>query len=270
MKENVIGNKYGHYRVIDELEPVEYYSRSRNKIEKQRLMLCECDCENHTVRKVRLADLRNGKCNSCGCVEYENRSKGRKLKFNKYKIAGNLVKIYLDDSDLYTTIDLRNLKKVVSGHIGLDKKTGYWYYTDGKTRDRLHHFLFQREVDHADRDKSNNTEENLRPCSRQENMRNRGKNKNNKTGYKGVSETDGKYSAFIGCNKNNLYLGRWNTVEEAAHAYDIAAYLVFGEFAWYNDPERIKNKDFDVDTLQRVFDKIKFNHQDWLYLSVGS
>lgn len=267
MKEDVIGNKYGHYKVIEELEPLIYFNKKRNKIKKQRLVLCECDCENHTIKAVKLYCLRSGACNSCGCAEHENRSKGKKLPFNRYEIEGDAVKIYLDNSTEYTLIDLCNLEKVIDGHIGKDKKTGYWYYNNGKVRKRLHTMLFGEWVDHKNHDKSNNLKSNIRKCTIQENMRNRSPCKNNKLGVKGVSKTDNKFSAFIEVDGNTLYIGRWDTIEEASHAYDIAAYILFGEFAWYNNKERIKSGNFNMEIAKRVVSKIKTKRPEWLNIT---
>lgn len=72
---------------------------------------------------------------------------------------------------------------------------------------------------------------NLRDITHQQNMCNRGKNKNNTTGYKGVSKhSSGKYQGKI----KQIYLGLFNTKEEAARTYNKAAIKLFGEFAVLN------------------------------------
>ena len=65
---------------------------------------------------------------------------------------------------------------------------------------------------------------------------NRGMQKNNKTGYKGVSfnRDDGKFIAQIALNKRHISLGRFYTAEDAARAYDEAALKYHGEFAVTN------------------------------------
>ena len=63
-------------------------------------------------------------------------------------------------------------------------------------------------------------------------MANRGPQKNNTTGYKGVSKKRSKFLANIG--KPVQYLGSFATAEEAARAYNEAALEMYGEFARFN------------------------------------
>lgn len=61
-----------------------------------------------------------------------------------------------------------------------------------------------------------------------------GKQKNNKSGYKGVLFFRGKWVAKIKVNKKSFYLGSFNNVIEAAKAYNAAAIKYFGENAYLN------------------------------------
>lgn len=93
-------------------------------------------------------------------------------------------------------------------------------------------------VDHADHDALNNRRANLRVCSQQENSRNRGLTK--RTGTKGIFQrSNGRWCAQIklGAGERQKWLGTFATAEEAARAYDAAALLHFGEFAFLNFPE---------------------------------
>jgi hypothetical protein len=91
-------------------------------------------------------------------------------------------------------------------------------------------------VDHINRNRLDNRKENLRPCTNAENCRNRGKPKNNTSGYKGVFWhcKNEKWIASIGYNNRSYYLGSYNTKEDAAKAYNQAAKLYHGEFAVLN------------------------------------
>jgi len=77
------------------------------------------------------------------------------------------------------------------------------------------------EIDHIDGNKTNNNLLNLRFCSKSENQRNRGVQKNNTSGYKGVSwsEKDKKWIARIKVSRKRLFLGRFKDKEEAYRAY---------------------------------------------------
>ena len=69
------------------------------------------------------------------------------------------------------------------------------------------------DVDHIDRNKSNNRFENLRLASRQCNSRNTGNFSDNTSGIKGVywHKPAGKWIAMIALNKKNIHLGiYWN------------------------------------------------------------
>lgn len=89
-----------------------------------------------------------------------------------------------------------------------------------------------KEVDHIDRNPANTKWDNLRASNRVTNNYNRGVQKNNKLGIKGVSKTrDGKYIAVIQVNKNYKYLGRFDCPAAAHFVYQIAADKYHGEFA---------------------------------------
>lgn len=97
-------------------------------------------------------------------------------------------------------------------------------------------------VDHKNFDGLDNRKDNLRFCSRTENAH------HNRSAhgepYKGVRKnSDGdKYSARIRLGSGRrIHLGSFDTAEEAAKAYDIAAVMHLGDFANVNFPA-IKEK----------------------------
>ena len=91
-------------------------------------------------------------------------------------------------------------------------------------------------VDHIDHNTLNNTRLNIRICTNSQNMRNRGKQSNNTSGYKGVgwNKQDGKWQAQININGKNTGIGRFKCKHEAARAYNLAARMYHGEFAYTN------------------------------------
>jgi len=95
------------------------------------------------------------------------------------------------------------------------------------------------EVDHKNRNKLDNTRENLHVCTRAENAQNRRKPRNASTRFWGVSYIKGraKYMAFV-CYKGEVVsCGCFTDQIEAARARDYRAVQVLGEAAPLNFPE---------------------------------
>ena len=93
--------------------------------------------------------------------------------------------------------------------------------------------------DHKDGNGLNNLRENLRLCTHAENMRNRKNQKNNSSGFKGVSWDRGlcKWRVQLKLNGKNKQYGVFFCLIKAAKAYDEAAKKYHGEFARVNFPE---------------------------------
>lgn len=92
------------------------------------------------------------------------------------------------------------------------------------------------EIDHINRDKLDNRKSNLRICTRGQNQVNKPIQKNNTSGYKGVSWNKrlGRWVAYISENGKAKQLGLFNTKEEAAMAYNKKCIEVSGKFAYLN------------------------------------
>lgn len=94
-------------------------------------------------------------------------------------------------------------------------------------------------VDHADHNTLNNTRNNLRVVTSQQNQMNRNKFSNNTTGYKGVTvekwHKSKNYRADIRLSGKKIHIGYFYSAREAAIAYNEAAKKYHGEFAHLND-----------------------------------
>lgn len=94
----------------------------------------------------------------------------------------------------------------------------------------------QEHVDHIDRNGLNCRRSNLRLATRSENMQNRKLASNNKSGYRGVSydKVKQKWIATIGYGGEHIYLGGYDTPEEANKVRVAAAKQLHGKFARFD------------------------------------
>lgn len=89
-------------------------------------------------------------------------------------------------------------------------------------------------VDHINGDKKDNRRENLRVCTQQENLVNRCLGKNNTSGYRGVYWHNGMWVAEIKHRGVKFFLGRHETPEDAARAFNQKATELRGANARLN------------------------------------
>lgn len=92
------------------------------------------------------------------------------------------------------------------------------------------------EIDHINRDPSDNRLTNLREVTHAQNAKNKGVSSRNKSGFKGVSfsKNENKYAAHIGHNNKTIRIGSYSTPELAAAAYDEKALELHKNFAVTN------------------------------------
>lgn len=128
-------------------------------------------------------------------------------------------------------------------HEGSPRSDGRWYAQrkeSGTHRTVSMHFSLTgyAQTDHRNGNGLDNRRGNLRDATTAQNIANRGKLKNNTTGFKGVSWHKGRWEAAISHpgRPGNLHLGRFMDKEDAARAYDAAARERWGEFARLNFP----------------------------------
>jgi hypothetical protein len=95
-----------------------------------------------------------------------------------------------------------------------------------------------QQIDHINGNGLDNRRCNLRLATKPQNMMNRGAQKRNKSGYKGVYRrvvSNGvKWIANIKFDGKSHNLGSFDTKEQAAQVYNEAAQKHFGQFAWLN------------------------------------
>lgn len=153
----------------------------------------------------------------------------------------------VDDED-YQKFKHLNLNLFPHGNnfyarIGFYDKEFYKKHKKNAVKHKLFHRLIlgiedpNLSVDHIDGDGLNNQKSNLRVCSHKQNCRNRKKNLNGSSRFKGVGfhKRDKIYCANIGLNGKRVHLGNFNSEIEAALAYNFAAKHHYGEFAKLNE-----------------------------------
>lgn len=91
-------------------------------------------------------------------------------------------------------------------------------------------------IDHIDGNHSNNNIENLRPTTVPTNQWNRKIDSRNKSGIKGVcwDKFRNKWVSSVRKHNKNIYLGRFDTIQEAEKAVKIGRNELHGEFARHN------------------------------------
>lgn len=136
---------------------------------------------------------------------------------------------------------------------------------------RLHQFVMfgnkttgtfeKRNIDHINSDTTDNRRANLRWATHRENGFNRGTQKNNTTGYKGVSTLKSrklKYYVKAKINGQSISRGMFSSPEEAALVYDSLIKENHAEFGWLNFPNGPS-----ADVL-RTIELARQQHQDFI------
>ena len=145
-------------------------------------------------------------------------------------------------------IDVENAPEVLRFKWCAHKKRHLWYAVtsvrkeDGtRTVLSLHRLILKPSsnvlVDHRDGDGLNNRKSNLRLATNAQNQHNSRRSLHNTSGFKGVdfNKRRCQWRALICFNNKRKHLGRFQTKEEAAAAYDTAARKFFGEYARPNE-----------------------------------
>jgi len=86
-------------------------------------------------------------------------------------------------------------------------------------------------IDHINGNRADDRISNLREATQGQNVRNRGKQKNNSSGFKGVSAHQGKWVARLTIDGKTIRASGFDTPELAANEYSKMARLYHGDFA---------------------------------------
>jgi len=229
---DLTGQKFGRLKVL-------YRDITKPKT-KGSYWMCECECEDKTIKSIKSSYLLSGETKSCGCLKKELASKSHK-KYNEYDLSGEYgigytkkgEEFYFDLEDYELIKDYYWFKKKNLEYIeALNKDTGKIIRMHRLVLDVLN----QEEIepDHIFHIKYDNRKSQLRRATSGQNSMNTKIRVDNKSGVKGVywSKRDEIWEARIQIDQKSAYLGRFTSFEEAVKVRKEAEDKYYGEFSY--------------------------------------
>ena len=199
---------------------------------------CACDCGNPNHIKVLGDSLKRGNTKSCGCLAKENLEFGRRKQLNIYDLSENygVGRTYNTNNEFYFDLEDYNKIKNYSWH---ENDQGYIVSSLSDNRKiRLHRLILNAEdgydVDHVNHNKLDNRKENLRICTRQQNIFNSQVRSTNKSGKTGVwwNEKIQKWRAMITVDGKDIILGWFENIQDAIQARVDAEVKYFKDYRY--------------------------------------
>jgi hypothetical protein len=236
MRIDLTGRKFGRLTVM---------SLSPKSDERRTYWLCQCECGSACEPRADALkpEAGSGVAHSCGCLQRDKvcekgvKSTSKRPTFSAQELRDLLT--YIPDTGAFIwregqrsgrdagTIEAEGYRTITIHGRQYKAHLLAWYYTTGEWP--------ENQVDHRDNDRANNRWENLRAATNRENQFNKGPNKNNRSGFKGVylstSNRRRPWKAKISVYGKNVHLGYFDTAEAAQNAYLAMAVQLSGEFA---------------------------------------
>ena len=181
--------------------------------------ICECvECGSHYetnyygARKSRIGHL----CKLCKCPSGQELNQALLQKFYSYDPNTGLLTCKLPQQQHYIGDVIGSLSNHGYLEAGIGNKSYLvhrliWLYMTG---------YFPEKVDHINHDRLDNRWNNLREVDNTENSKNCSVSRNSRTGVNGVSymKTKGKYRAYVTVNRKQVYVGLYDSIDEAIAA----------------------------------------------------
>lgn len=232
-KEDLTRKTFNHFTVIEQAE--DYISPKGIHCAQ---WLCQCDCGSSPI-VVRGDALKSGNVKSCGCSRKKN---------NTYDLSGEYGIGWTNNTNNQFYFDLEDYDKIKNycWYEGIHKNNDYHYIAANFKNKviRMSQVICGKYFDHINRNPLDNRKSNLRAANYTENARNYSKQKNNTSGFSGVSwdKDRSKWAASIVVDKKNKKLGRFNNKDDAVKARLQAEARYFGEFA----PQRHLFEEYNI------------------------
>lgn len=232
--------------VIEQTSAPPHINNKKNKT----YWLCKCSCGNDKPLIYRGDSIRDGSVLSCGCYNNENRRKlGKQSKrYNRFEICGDYAIGYTQKNESFY-VDTEDVEKIRNycwffsyGYVIANKinRTGFI---------RLHRFVLNAPddmfVDHINHKPEDCRKINLRLATPTENNLNQVLRRDNKSGCTGVCwhKAANKWSVEIKYNKQRIYLGLYENLDEAIKVRKDAEEKYFGEFSYDNSMKGAANNE---------------------------
>ena len=207
------GDVFGELEVLERVDRKDAYWTKFYK--------CRCICGAEGV--VRSGDLKLGKTTWC-----------RSFK-NKIVVENNTAKIYMHNGS-FAIIDADDIHLISAYKWHISKSKGYCSTNAKGKYIELQNLILKENsgylVDHINRDPLDCTRNNLRYATKALNSINSKISSRNVSGYRGVGaykDRPNKWLASIRVSNKQIFLGRYDTLEEAIEARKAAEIKYFGE-----------------------------------------
>lgn len=178
---------------------------------------------------------------------------------NKNKYIFNVkecyCKVYYKDS--YGLIDIEDYNKVKDYNWHIDRSINGYLITDTYINNKkesmyLHRFIMSDKlkgdnklvIDHINRNRLDNRKINLRACTQQQNMFNKGIMDKNQYGVTGISKVNGRYQSSITIDGKFINLGYFDNVKDAVMERLKAEVVYYKEYA----PQKHLFEEYGIDS----------------------
>ena len=238
---NLEGKKFGRLTVLEQADVPEYV---KNK--SARYWKCLCACGNEKI--VAQGHLVAGRILSCGCLTRERTAESNRIlkrKNNTYDMDSYDYDVcyFSNAADKYFIFDKEDYEKIQSFCWRLNQYP-IAHLQPGKII-YLHKLIMGNSssvVDHINGNVLDARKCNLRLATQQENSMNTKIHSNNTSGVSGVTynKRSKQWVARIGYKMKRIFLGSFNTKEEAINARKEAEQKYYGEFSYDNSQKFIQ------------------------------
>lgn len=224
--DDIYGKVFGDYLVTSNAYKKDY-NNGKYIFVKCKCMVC--GKEGFEIPVSRLISGESTMCQKCAAINNFKKAtevqRNRRLNQITYVFDGDICKINISNN--IVLID-KDDYKFVKDYVW--RVMGGYVYTGHKKESNLismHRLVMEKngftiednkQIDHVNRNKTDNRKSNLKIVTASENLQNRGRFRNNTSGTKGVTYVGGYWRATIGYDNKKHTVGNYKTKDEAINA----------------------------------------------------